>query len=294
MATFQDHIHVFQVGRPFVTREEERHLLQTGTQRYGLALPAARAAIMDAAASDRFALQSAVDESVRSYLESVAGRSRRISPAQFEQATELYRARARGAVGAGEAASRVKAVVEQAGLTPRPSGLLWRTTDWYQQIPAPPPAPVPTLAAIGPGAQAPASMAIDPMPVIEAWRQGVVGGSVEAILATYSPLALLLATGSMEPRTGPDQLRGYFEGLAARANFTVAFGPVLDSKGSDPVAVSGLYTFSWSDQAGNPVSAPARYTFVVGTTAPEAGPRRVAILQHHSSAVPGVRGGFSV
>src|SRR3546814_20860040 len=92
----------------FGARAQERARLGRGTSGYGLDFDGARGAVREAAATDSLVLESSVEQAVGDYLQSRAGASGRVSRGMFMSAVDLYRSRARGLLGADQAASRVK------------------------------------------------------------------------------------------------------------------------------------------------------------------------------------------
>lgn len=280
MASFRDQILAYAGTGGYVSRAQERALLRIGTAGYGLDYERARGAVFDAAAADSLVLESAVEDSVADYLQSRVDRSGRVPRAAFQSAVELFRSRARGRVGAGEAASRVKDLMVRRGLPARPSGLLLRSRRWFNRIPQPasetvaePVAPLPVEAQV----QAPVQA------TLAAWAAAFNAGDVAGVLALYAPNALLLATAAPEPRRGPAAMRSYFDNLMIAQSASVRFDATLSVEGTDPAIASGLYEFRYTDPARGPITTPARFTYVVtrngaGTVG--------SILQHHSSAIP--------
>lgn len=289
MASFRDQILAYAGTGGYVSRAQERALLRIGTAGYGLEYERARGAVFDAAAADSLVLESAVEDSVADYLQSRVDRSGRVSRAAFLSAAELFRSRARGRVGAGQAESRVKDLMLRRGLSARPSGLLLRSRRWFNRIPLPGPETV-----VEPAVPLPAGGQIQ-APVqatLAAWAAAFNAGDVAGVLALYAPNGLLLATATPEPRRGRAAMRSYFENLMIAQSASVQFGPTLSVEGTDPAVASGLYEFRYTDPSRGPVTTPARFTYVV--TRDGAGTVG-AILQHHSSAIPfGGAGGCPV
>lgn len=284
MASFRDQIQAHIGTGGFVSRAQERALLRLGTAGYGLDFEQARGAVLDAAAADSLVLETAVDDAVADYLQSRAGPSGRVSRSAFQSAVDLYRSRARGVLGPEQAAGRVKELMIRRGLVPRRAGLVLRSRRWFDRVPRPADGASPDTAPL-PGevrVQAPVQA------TLAAWEAAFATRDVAGILSLYAPDATLLATGSPVPLRGPEAMRPYFEKLVVAQSAVVQFGSTLAVDGVDPAVASGLYVFSWIDQALGQVANNARFTFVVTRNGP--GPVGT-ILQHHSSAVPdGIRG----
>ncbi len=278
MASFRDQIHAYAGTGGYVSRAQERALLRIGTSGYGLGYDDARGAVFDAAAADSLVLESAVEDTVADYLQAQADRSGRVSQATFRSAVELYRSRARGLLGPEQASSRVKDLMIRRGLSPRPTGLVFRRRGWFNRIPAPAQEAVEAPLPVSPAAvRAPVEA------TLRAWEAAFNAGDVARVLSLYAPDSLLLATATPEPRRGPAAMRSYFDRLMIAQSASVRFGSTLSVVGADPASASGLYEFRYIDPARGPVVTPARFTYVVTRRgAGDVG----AILQHHSSAIP--------
>lgn len=105
------------------------------------------------------------------------------------------------------------------------------------------------------------------------WMQTLCEGSVDQVLALYTPGAVLLPTYDDRILRGHRQLRSYFEaftqrpGLCGRIDEVVEQGPVH----------SGIYTFRWREN-GRRMQVVARFTFVFTPSG--------QICTHHSSVLP--------
>jgi uncharacterized protein (TIGR02246 family) len=114
-----------------------------------------------------------------------------------------------------------------------------------------------------------------------AWGEALTSRNPETITALYDQDAVLLATFTNVVE-GEDAIRAYFEGLTKNDALTVRFQE-QDIKVFGPSGASntGTYTFSFNDASGNPVSVPARYSFVYEKIGGE-----WQIVSHHSSKNP--------
>ena len=96
------------------------------------------------------------------------------------------------------------------------------------------------------------------------------------IVALYADDALLFGTSKAELYSGKDQIRSYFTGAA-----TVELGDHTEvSLADDTALIAGMYVFT-RVRDGQPVSRPARFTFVLKQR-----DGLWQILHHHSSAQP--------
>lgn len=114
-----------------------------------------------------------------------------------------------------------------------------------------------------------------------AWRAVLSGGKAAPVVALYAKDAVLLATLANKPILDQAGRTAYFTTLTAKpqlkATVNEEFVRLLDE---DDAVISGVYTFSFED-AGKPVSIPARYTFVFKKLNGS-----WMIVEHHSSKMP--------
>lgn len=142
------------------------------------------------------------------------------------------------------------------------------------------------VAAIGGDASigrcAPISEA-DVEALFERWNQALASADPDAVVALYSPDALLLPTLSPEARRSPAAIRDYFVEFLARSP-----RGRIDSRsillGCNSAVDAGTYSFLVRDPSA-PAQAPhwvsARYTFVYSLA-----DERWLIQHHHSSLQP--------
>ncbi len=123
-------------GRRFLDREQERRLLEDGLTRYGLTLDEASGLLRGAAQEDAIALEGELGAASRELLKTLADRRDRVAQGDFGRAAAFYRARAGGGVTEAEAKRRVKRLMEELDLKPRPAGWLLRSRRWYRAIEA--------------------------------------------------------------------------------------------------------------------------------------------------------------
>jgi hypothetical protein len=116
--------------------EAERALLTEGVTRYGLTAEAARTALAAAAAARGEPTGAAAAREVLAYLRSRADTGNRVARTDVVRSAALYRRLSPGLAPA-EAERRTVVLMEGAGLTPRPDGLL-RSTSWFNRMAAPP------------------------------------------------------------------------------------------------------------------------------------------------------------
>jgi hypothetical protein len=123
-------------GRRFLDQDQERRLLEEAITRYGLTLDQASGLLRGAAQEDRIALEGELGASSRELLRTLADRRRRVARDDFRRAVAFYRGRAGGGVTEAEAQKRVKRLMEELDLQPRPTGRIIRSRRWYRAIEA--------------------------------------------------------------------------------------------------------------------------------------------------------------
>jgi hypothetical protein len=123
-------------GRRFLDRDQERRLLEEGLTRYGLTLDQANGLLRSAAQENATALEDELGASSRELLRTMADRRDRIAREDFARTVAFYRARAGGGMTEAEAQKRVKRLMEELDLRPRPAGRILRSRRWYRAIEA--------------------------------------------------------------------------------------------------------------------------------------------------------------
>ena len=133
---FADLVRIEAMDGGFLRVEDERRLLQEGVARHGLSLEEARGVVLSTANENGLALQRAADSEVSELIRLQASRARgnKLSRSDFEQAVRMYRAKTRSRVSDEEARRRVKSLMDEAGVKPKPSGWLIRSRRWYNAI----------------------------------------------------------------------------------------------------------------------------------------------------------------
>jgi uncharacterized protein (TIGR02246 family) len=117
-----------------------------------------------------------------------------------------------------------------------------------------------------------------------AWIDAMGSHDSERVVALYAPDAVLWGTTSPTIRDNPAAVRSYFDFLrTAPAFYKGVLGEQRIRVYGDTAVNSGTYTFVGParDAAGNPISRPARFSFVYRKR-----DGRWLIVDHHSSAVP--------
>lgn len=131
---FADYVRLHAVDQRFITREEEKRILQEGILRFGLDLAEANGILLAVSAEEKIALERVEEERIRRILARFARKGKAISRADFEQTAATYREFANGAVSEAEARRSVKRMMETEGYAPRRTRWLIGSKRWYRAI----------------------------------------------------------------------------------------------------------------------------------------------------------------
>jgi len=130
-------IRIEGINGGLIRAEDERRLLQEGMTRFNLSLDEANGAMLATVNDQKLVLQRAADEGTREFLNVQANRNRQrcLSRADFRQAVEMYRAKARQRISEDEAKRRVKALMREEGISAKRHGWIIRSRRWFNSIP---------------------------------------------------------------------------------------------------------------------------------------------------------------
>lgn len=125
-----------------------------------------------------------------------------------------------------------------------------------------------------------AAPADDVRAATDAWARAYNSHVPAEVVALYAPDAVFWGTTADTLRDAPDEIAGYFAGLANRPNARVSIGEHRIRVLGDIAVASGIYVFT-DVVDGNAVTRPSRFSFVY---------RRDGdawlIVDHHSSRMP--------
>jgi hypothetical protein len=132
---FADFVKLSGLGTRFINKVQERHILEEGVTRFDLSLDDARGVLRSVSEDNNYVFESETGRRIKQVMARHAGRSGKISRAQFERSTEVLRDFCDETISPAEARRRVKQVMNENGWEPRPAGLL-RSRRWYRKIEA--------------------------------------------------------------------------------------------------------------------------------------------------------------
>jgi hypothetical protein len=130
---FKGFVEVSGLDRPYISKAQERHLLEQGMAQFELDLADARGVLLDVTHTLGIQLERDIDRRILQILERDGGSSRKISRGEFAAAAELYNTMAGGVLGRGEARILVKQLMESNQLRAKRGGLTF-SRNWYRTI----------------------------------------------------------------------------------------------------------------------------------------------------------------
>jgi hypothetical protein len=126
--------------RSYISKAEERRLLEQGMSQFELDPDEARGVVLDAAMENDIQLERDIDRRMLQILDRDGGKRRKISRGEFRQAAKLYNTLAGGALTEDEAVALVKQVMAANEFRPKRGGLTfsrrWHTNAGQGKKPA--------------------------------------------------------------------------------------------------------------------------------------------------------------
>jgi hypothetical protein len=129
---FAEYVRASAVGDAFITRGEEKRLVQDGITRFGLSFEEAHGLMLGAAAATRAGVEREEEVRMAGVLKGFAGPKGKVSKADFSRAVVIYRHLSNNRMGEQETRRKLKQVMIENGWRPRRSRLL--TTYWFSRI----------------------------------------------------------------------------------------------------------------------------------------------------------------
>jgi hypothetical protein len=130
---FRDFVELSGIDRPYISRAEERRLLEHGISQFELDAYEARGIVLDVAQERDYRLERDIDRRILKVLERYGGRRRKISRRKFHDAASLYNTLAGSVLTDEEAKVRIKHVMETNRLAPKRGGATY-SKGWYKKV----------------------------------------------------------------------------------------------------------------------------------------------------------------
>jgi len=132
---FADLVKLNGLGRRFIDRGQERHLLEEGVTKFNLSLDEARGVLRSVAEDNNYVFESEACRRIQQLMSRHAGKSGMISRRQFRRTVDVLRDFSDNTINEAEARRQLKRIMLDNGWRPRRAGML-RTRGWYKQIQA--------------------------------------------------------------------------------------------------------------------------------------------------------------
>lgn len=129
---FMGYVELAGMDRPFVSKAEERRLLEQGISQFGLDPSAARGILLYAAQQQNIRLEREVDSRILPILDRYGGKRKKIGKKKFAEASALYNELSGGVLSEEESRRYVKQVMEQNKFRPKRNWMVSRR--WYDKI----------------------------------------------------------------------------------------------------------------------------------------------------------------
>jgi hypothetical protein len=130
---FIDYVKLTALDKPFISRGEERRLLEDAIAKFDLGGDDAQGVLLSVAKSHEICVERDIDNRIVPILAQFGGKRRKISRKKFAAIVAVYRGLSGEAMTIEGARWRVKRVMEENKFRPRRGGLLL-TRRWYRRI----------------------------------------------------------------------------------------------------------------------------------------------------------------
>jgi hypothetical protein len=130
---FKGFVEVSGLDRPYISKAQERHLLEQGMAQFELDLNEARGVLLDVTHTLDIQLERDIDRRILQILERDGGSRKKISRSEFAAAAELYNTLAGGVLSKEEAKLLVKQLMEANQFRAKRGGLTF-SRRWYKTI----------------------------------------------------------------------------------------------------------------------------------------------------------------
>jgi len=129
---FRGFVELSGLDQPYISKVEERRLLEQGMGQFELGPDEARGIVLDVSQVHRIKLERDIDRRILDTLIHDSGKKRKVGRRRFKRAVAHYNAMAGGALTDAEARSLVKQVMESNQFRPKRGGLTF-SRRWYKR-----------------------------------------------------------------------------------------------------------------------------------------------------------------
>lgn len=130
---FAEYIKLQAGDRSFLSRNDEKVLLQDGIARFNVNYDEARWMLTGIAAEEEMALERELDRTIAVVLGRFAETNDKISKDEFDDAVQIYNKLSKDTLSENEIKKKLKAIVADKKWRPKRNGLM-RSRRWYRKI----------------------------------------------------------------------------------------------------------------------------------------------------------------
>lgn len=129
---FRGFVHMTAADRRFLSRAEEKALMESGVERFGLRVDEARSILLGSVDESDFVLERDLDRRILALLEKEPGLKNHIGRKKFHEVARVYAKMSRGALSEEEARRNVKRVMIKNDFQPKRTYFASRR--WFRRV----------------------------------------------------------------------------------------------------------------------------------------------------------------
>jgi hypothetical protein len=130
---FAEYVKLQAVDRGFLSRNEEKMLLQDGIARFNVDYDEARWILTGVAAEEQVALERELDRTIAVVLARFAGTNDKITKDEFDDAVQIYKTLSKDGLPEDAIKKKMKVIVSDNKWRPARKGMM-RSKRWYRRI----------------------------------------------------------------------------------------------------------------------------------------------------------------
>jgi hypothetical protein len=130
---FAEYVRLEGGGSGFLSREEERTLLQEGMSRFEIDYDEARWILTGVAAEHEVALEREVDRTIAAVLGRFAETNDKITKEEFQDAVQIYRKLSNDAWSEDKVKAKIKSIVQERNWRPARTRFI-RSRRWFSKV----------------------------------------------------------------------------------------------------------------------------------------------------------------
>jgi hypothetical protein len=130
---FAEYVKLQAVDRGFLSRDEEKVLLQDGIARFNVDYDEARWILTGVAAEEQVALERELDRTIAVVLARFAATKDKITKDEFDDAVQIYKKLSKDGLSENDIKKKMKTIVSDNKWRPARKGMM-RSKRWYRRI----------------------------------------------------------------------------------------------------------------------------------------------------------------